>query len=53
MQHGEFFLYNYYCFVADESDLEAKYRRSTLDVAILQDHIGEQQLLYLMYKLYV
>lgn len=34
----------FYCLVAGETELEAKYRRSVLDVAILQDHIGERQL---------
>lgn len=33
----------YYCLVAGENDLEGKYKRSILDIAILQDHIGEQQ----------
>lgn len=32
----------YYCLVAGYNDLEEKYRRSILDIAILQDHIGEQ-----------
>lgn len=51
--HGMFFFkafwwliicfYKCFCLVAGENDLEAKYKRSILDVAILQDHIGEQQ----------
>lgn len=28
--------------VSGEDELENKYRRSVLDIAILQDHIGEQ-----------
>lgn len=35
-----FFLLQELCFVSGENDLEAKYRRSTLDIAVLQDHIG-------------
>lgn len=38
------FMNKFYCLVAGETELEAKYRRSVLDVAILQDHIGERQL---------
>ena len=30
-----------FCLVAGENDLEERYRRSILDIAILQDHIGE------------
>lgn len=30
-----------YCLVAGENELEAKYRRSVLDIAVLQDRIGE------------
>lgn len=36
------FFFKVLCFVSGENDLEAKYRRSILDIAILQDHIGEQ-----------
>lgn len=37
-----------YCLVAGENVLEEKYRRSMLDVAILQDHIGEALSLVLL-----
>jgi len=42
------FFNNMHNVVAGENDLEAKYRRSVLDVAILQDHIGE--LIYVINK---
>lgn len=34
-------LFVYYCLAAGENELEAKYRRSVLDIAVLQDRIGE------------
>lgn len=31
-------------FCTGENDLEAKYQRSILDIAVLQDHLGEEPL---------
>lgn len=37
-----FFPSRYSCFVVDQNDLEAQYKCSILDIAILQDRVGEQ-----------
>lgn len=33
--------YTYFCVVTGQNDVEEKHRHSILDIAILQDHIGE------------
>lgn len=50
-QFLDFVLLNYDVFLTDviawwvagENDLEAKCRRNILDIAVLQDHVGEHQ----------